>query len=454
MMTALELERITGGRLRNGDPHTPIYHISIDSRDVDKGNLFVPLKGERVDAHRFLADTANGKAGCVLCSEDIAPTGDAAWIQVEDTYRALIDIGVANRQRMSPQVVAVTGSVGKTTTREMVATAIGASYRTFRTTRNYNSDIGVPIMLYELDEQDEMAVLELGMSDFGEMEKIARMAKPDIAIITNIGVAHIAQLKTRENICKEKLSVTKGMNPGSLLILNGDDDQLSKVNSSIGHDILFYGFGYHNDYRAENVIVTEKGTSFDAVCPDGRVNVNLPVNGNHMVMNALAAIAAAHHFDVSLEDAAHALAGFQTFAGRQQIYKIRDYCVIDDSYNASPDSMRAALGVLASMPCEGRRIAVLSDMLELGLDERIYHHRIGEYAATLGLDCLICVGNLAAEYGKGALNINHNLEVRFFASKDEAFDHLKDSVSAGDLLLFKGSNSTRIGQIITRLKEE
>jgi len=454
MMTALELAKIAGGRLRNGDPQTPIYHISIDSRDVDKDTLFVPLKGERVDAHRFLADTANGKAGCVLCSEDIAPTGDAAWIQVEDTYRALIDIGVANRQRMSPQVVAVTGSVGKTTTREMVATAIGASYRTFRTTRNYNSDIGVPIMLYELHEQDEMAVLELGMSDFGEMEKIARMAKPDIAIITNIGVAHIAQLKTRENICKEKLSVTKGMNPGSLLILNGDDDQLSKVNSSIGHDILFYGFGSHNDYRAENVIVTEKGTSFDAVCPDGRVNVNLPVNGNHMVMNALAAIAAAHHFDVSLEDAAHALAGFQTFAGRQQIYKIHDYCVIDDSYNASPDSMRAALGVLASMPCEGRRIAVLSDMLELGLDERIYHYQIGEYAATLGLDCLICVGNLATEYGKGALNINHNLEVRFFASNDEAFDHLKDSVSAGDLLLFKGSNSTRIGQIITRLKEE
>ena len=176
MMTALELARIPGGKLLSGDPLTPIYHISIDSRDVDKDTLFVPLKGERVDAHRFLADTANGKAGCVLCSENIAPSGDAAWIQVENTYQSLIDIGVANRCRMSPRVVAVTGSVGKTTTREMVATAIGTSYRTFKTTRNYNSDIGVPIMLYELDEQDEAAVLELGISDFGEMEKIAQIS--------------------------------------------------------------------------------------------------------------------------------------------------------------------------------------------------------------------------------------------------------------------------------------
>lgn len=454
MMTALELARITGGKLLSGDPLTPIYHISIDSRDVDKDTLFVPLKGERVDAHRFLADTANGKAGCVLCSENIAPSGDAAWIQVENTYQSLIDIGVANRCRMSPRVVAVTGSVGKTTTREMVATAIGAAYRTFKTTRNYNSDIGVPIMLYELDEQDEAAVLELGMSDFGEMEKIAQMAKPDVAVITNIGVAHIAQLKTRENICREKLSVTKGMKPGSLLILNGDDDLLSRVESSIGHDILFYGFGAHNDYRAENVVVKENGTTFDVLCPGGTVTVDLPVNGNHMIMNALAAIAAACHFGVPLQAAAHALSGFKAFAGRQQIYNIRDFHVIDDAYNASPDSMRAALGVLTSMPCEGRRIAVLSDMLELGPDEILYHREIGKYAASLGLDFLLCVGKLAAEYGKAAQAVNDKLAVRFFPSNDEAFDYLKDRISPGDLLLFKGSNSTRIGQIITRLKEE
>ena len=399
-MTAGQLAEMTGGKLLQGDPSTLVAHISIDSRNVDKETLFVPLKGERVDAHRFLPDTADGKAACVLCSEEITPSGDAAWIQVESTYASLIRIGVNWRAQMAPKVVAVTGSVGKTTTREMVATALGAAYRTFKTTKNYNSDIGVPIMLYELSETDEMAVLELGMSDFGEMEQIAKMARPDIAVITNIGVAHIAQLKTRENICREKLSVTRGMAPGSLLILNGDDDLLSQVDDAIGHQLIFYGLGAHNDYRAENIVFSEGGTTFEAICPGGRVTVQLPVTGNHMVMNALAALATAEHFGVDRTAAAEALAGFEAFAGRQQIYAVKDFRVIDDTYNASPDSMRAALGVLTSIPCEGRRIAVLSDMLELGADERSYHHQVGEFAGSLPLDMLVCVGNLAAEYGR------------------------------------------------------
>ena len=453
-MTAGQLAEITGGKLLQGSPDTPVAHISIDSRNVDKETLFVPLKGERVDAHRFLADTADGRAACVLCEEDIEPSGDAAWIQVDSTYESLIKIGVTWRNRMKLKVAAVTGSVGKTTTREMVATALGASYRTFKTTKNYNSDIGVPIMLSELSVAAEMAVLELGMSDFGEMEKIAKMASPDIAVITNIGVAHIAQLKTRENICKEKLSVTKGMKPGSLLILNGDDDLLSQVDESIGYKILFYGLGEHNDYRAENIVFAEGGTTFEVVCPDGRVTVTLPVTGTHMVMNALAAIAAAEHFGVKKEAAAAALAGFQAFKGRQQIYEIKDYRVIDDTYNASPDSMRAALGVLTSLPCTGRRIAVLSDMLELGENELVFHRQVGEFAGGLPLDMLVCVGTRAREYGGGAAEKNAGLDIQYFDSNEDAAAFLKPLASAGDLLLFKGSNSTNVGQIITLLKEE
>lgn len=453
-MTAAKIAEMMGGKLIHGDPDRAVTHISIDSREVDETALFVPLKGERVDAHRFLVDVAKGKAACVLCSEEIEPTGDAAWIQVENTYESLIRIGVAWRGQMNPKVVAVTGSVGKTTTREMVATALSAGYRTFRTAKNYNSDIGVPIMLSLLSSEDEAAVLELGMSDFGEMEKIALMARPDAAVITNIGVAHIAQLKTRENICKEKLSVTKGMKPGSLLILNGDDDLLSKVDESIGYRILFYGLDEHNDYRAENIVFSEGSTSFDAVCPGGRVCVTLPVTGTHMVMNALAALAAAEHFGISLEAAAAALAEFKAFSGRQQIYPIRDFKVIDDTYNASPDSMRAALGVLTSLPCDGRRIAVLSNMLELGENERLYHRQVGEFAGGLSIDEMVCVGELAKEIGKAAGQKQPALKVHYFAANDEAADYLKQQVATGDLLLFKGSNSTRIGQIINQLKEE
>lgn len=453
-MTAGQLAEITGGKLLQGKPDIPVAHISIDSRNVDKETLFVPLKGERVDAHRFLSDTADGKAACVLCSEKIEPSGDAAWIQVESTYESLIRIGVNWRNQMDIKVTAVTGSVGKTTTREMVATALSAAYRTFKTTKNYNSDIGVPIMLSELSAADEMAVLELGMSDFGEMEKIAKMASPDIAVITNIGVAHIAQLKTRENICREKLSVTKGMKPGSLLILNGDDDLLSKVDESIGYKLLFYGLGEHNDYRAENIVFGQGGTSFEAICPGGRVTVKLPISGNHMVMNALAALAAAEHFGVSREAAAEALAGFQAFKGRQQICEINNYRVIDDTYNASPDSMRAALGVLASLSCTGKRIAVLSDMLELGENELEFHRQVGEFAGGLPLDMLVCVGTRAKEYGAGVAAKKPDLSVQYFSCNEDAAAFLKAIVSKGDLLLFKGSNSTRVGEIITRLKEE
>ena len=453
-MTAGKLAEMIGGELVYGDPEREVSRISIDSRDVDQNTLFVPLKGERVDAHRFLADVASGKASCVLFSEEMSPCGDAAWIRVKNTYEALIRTGVSWRERMYPKVVAVTGSVGKTTTREMVATALSAGYRTFRTQKNYNSDIGVPIMLSQLSSQDEAAVLELGMSDFGEMEKISQMARPDTAVITNIGVAHIAQLKTRENICKEKLSVTKGMKPGSLLILNGDDDLLSKVDESIGYQILFYGLGAHNDYRAEDIVFNEGSTTFRAVSPNASVRVTLPVTGTHMVMNALAALAAAEHFGVDLEAAATALAGFEAFSGRQQIYSVGNFKVIDDTYNASPDSMKAALGVLTSLPSTGRRIAVLSNMLELGENERLYHQQVGEFAGKLSIDELICVGELASEIGRAAEEKSSTMKVMEFACNDEASAYLKQMVTCGDLLLFKGSNSTRIGQIIQQLKEE
>ena len=438
-MTAGKLAVMIGGELVYGNPEREVSRISIDSRDVDQNTLFVPLKGERIDAHQFLADVASGKAACVLFSEEMNPCGDAAWIRVENTYDALIRTGVSWRERMTPK---------------MVATALSAGYRTFRTQKNYNSDIGVPIMLSQLSSQDEAAVLELGMSDFGEMEKIAQMARPDAAVITNIGVAHIAQLKTRENICKEKLSVTKGMKPGTLLILNGDDDLLSKVDESIGYRILFYGLGAHNDYRAEDIVFNEGSTTFRAVCPNASVCVTLPVTGTHMVMNALAALAAAEHFSVDLKAAAKALAGFEAFSGRQQIYSVGNFKVIDDTYNASPDSMKAALGVLTSLPCTGRRIAVLSNMLELGENERLYHRQVGEFAGNLPIDELICVGDLASEIGMAAAKKSASLKVIDFAGNDEAAVYVKQTVASGDLLLFEGSNSTRIGQIIQPLKEE
>ena len=447
-LTVREIVEATGGTLVKGNPDQVIGEISVDSRSgLANQGLFAAIVGEKTDGHRYIAGAKEAGAAAVLYSQDREPDCDLAWIRVEDTVKGLQDIGRYCRSRLRIPVVAVTGSVGKTTTREMIALALSARYRTFRTKKNFNSQLGVPITVSQISDEDEAAVLELGMSEIGEMEQIVPIAAPDLVVFTNIGVTHIENLGSRENIFREKFKLAEAMKPGSPLILNGDNDMLSRVDESCGYRVIFYGLGENCSVRGTNLHREGDENVFTADCHGRKVEVRLQAAGEHMVRNALAALAAAWELGVDPEEAARMLRTYGGFAGRQMIETIGGVTVIDDYYNASPDSMKAALGVLSGMECAGKRVAVLANMNELGPDSPAFHEEVGREAAARQVDLLITVGELAEKIAEGAASASRTMEIRSCRTNEEAFAALKERIRPGDLLLLKGSNSMKLGQI-------
>lgn len=444
----------TGGRLLCGNGDTVLRHLSIDSRQTGADTLFIPLIGERTDAHAFITQALEGGAAASLTSEhESAPDGfTGALIRVDDTKKALQDIGRYLRDRISIPIVGITGSVGKTTTREMVAAALSAGFKTFRTPANHNGQLGVPLTLSAIEAEDEIGVLEMGMSEPGEMEIIASIARPSVAVMTNIGVTHIENLGSRENILREKLHIQDGMRPGGALIINGDDDLLSGVKALEGCRTISYGLGADCDYRAEEITVEGGLPSFILICKDERISVRLSVPGEHNIRNALAALAVADFYGVSLTAAAGALEEYRGFKNRQQIVQADGITIIDDTYNASPDSMRAGLQVLSSMEAS-RHIAVLADMKELGKDTLLFHRETGKFAAGLNLSLLVTFGELARAIAEGAVSAGlPEASVICFGEekREDMITYLKKELRKGDAVLFKGSNSMHLGEAAAR----
>ena len=472
-ITVKELLEATGGNLLLGQEDQHAGHISLDSRKMEGDDLFVPIVGERVDAHRFLCQAIASGAAVVFtsehhCGEEVKACvrqqcGEnreqerkalqAAWIEVSDTKKALQDLGSFCRKRLSLPLVGITGSVGKTTTREMIAEALSAGFKVYKTPGNSNSQVGVPITIAEIPQSAEIGVIELGMSEPGEMERIARVARVDCAVMTNIGVAHIEQLGSQEHILEEKLHIQDGMPAEGILFLNGDDPLLASVVPKEGRKRVLYGLGRDCDYRAEDLHLEEGYPVFTAVHGDRSVRVRLQVMGSHMVSNAMAALAVADTYGLSMEKAALALGQFKGYKGRQQIFQWGGVTVIDDSYNASPVSMKAGLEVLASVKGEGRRIAVLADMKELGLEAVRFHEEIGAYIGEHPLDMVLLLGELASCIGSGmdaARAVTPHIEMDRLAQVEEWLDeHIKE----GDCILFKGSNSMKLSEAVRHLKE-
>ena len=448
-MTAGRIAGACRGKILTGDPGTPVDHISLNSNEMKGNDLFVPLIGEKTDAHRYLLQAFEHGAAAAFTSEHSrAPEGaPGVWIQVDDTKKALQELGRYCRSRLTLPVIGVTGSVGKTTTREMVASALSAGRKVFQTPGNYNSQVGVPVTLSEIRRDHEVAVVELGMSEAGEMTVIAQIACPDIAVITNIGVAHIGQLGSQENICQEKLSIQDGLKQGGTLILNGDDPWLKDRKAREGCYTLYYGTGQHCDYRAVDIRITEGYPAFTAVCRGVSVPVKLKVMGIHQVGNALAALAAADLCGVSPEAAAEALGTFEGYRGRQQRFEKDGIVFIDDTYNASPVSMNGAVDILSSLEPSGRRIAVLADMKELGEEELRFHREVGEHLGGSRVNLLLTFGELAKAIQEGALNRRPDLETLHFQDKAELEQYLLTQLKKGDAVLLKGSNSMKLGEV-------
>lgn len=447
-----DIVKAAGGTLLCGDENKIIKEFSIDSRQGDEDSIFVPIIGERVNAHRFI-DSALQINGATFTSEHDHAEDEKPWIRVEDTVKAMQQVGTFYRSRMNLPVVAVTGSVGKTTTREMIAQALSAGKNVFQTMGNQNSQIGVPLTLSHITKEHEAAVLEIGMSERGQIEILTKMIRPNIAVVTTIGVSHIAQLGTQDNICREKMDIIKGLPEDGVVLLNGDDPFLIQYRNRLKYKTCFYGMDKNCGYRAEE-IVTEGGCTRFVFCMDDvRMPVVLSVMGEHNVRNALAALAVAHQMGVDLSKAAQKLSVFH--GQRQQVIPTEKGTIIDDTYNASPDSMKAAIRVLAAMEgVRGRRIAGLADMLELGEKEKTYHYEVGAFIAGQPLDEVVCLGALSTELLKGITEKTDRIRVKHFETRDEMCSYLMERLRPEDVLLLKGSNGMKLKEIVTAFLEK
>ena len=470
-ISAAEITLAVQGELLCGSADTMIENISTASGTMKGADLFVPIIGARVDAHRFIGDAFAHGAAASFSSEGVPEGAAPEWtvIGVKDTMQALQDLGAYyRRQYVHIPYIGVTGSVGKTTTREMIAAALSAGLRTYSTRGNANSQSGVPITVTETDPGAQIGVIEMGIAEFGEMHRISEVVQCDMAVVTVIGISHIANLGTQENIMKEKLHILDGMKDGGVLLLNGDDPLLAGVTPDVLHGwglacdrdirILFYGTGDNASFRAERIREENGCPVFDLVIrgdlPSERAvyPMRLSVPGMHMVLNSLAAVAAAVMNKVDPKAAILKLQEFESLSGRGKITEKNGIKVINDAYNAAPQSMTAGLRVLAVQPAEGRRIAVLADMLELGPEEVRYHREVGETIARelKELDEVWLYGSLARHIGEG-IGETAGIRVRYYDGRDLLQEELRAYLRTGDVVLFKGSNSMKLSAIAESL---
>ncbi len=432
-----------GGKALNGKG--VFKNFATDSRSVEKGDLFICIKGERTDGHKYVQGAVDRGAGAILCSEQIDV--DIPCIKVEDTVAALQRLALKHREKSSALVVGITGSVGKTTTKEFTHAVFSSRYKTHKTQGNKNSETGLPITVLGIEPDDGVCVAEMGMSGLGEISVLTRIAKPNIAIITNVGYSHIEHLKTRENIRKAKLEITEGLEPDGVLILNGDDDMLSSCKDAFGK-VVFFGID-NEDCQVKAVDIEQKADSmsYRVVYGDKSFAVTLPVSGLHYVYDSLAAVTAALYVGLSEEEICRGLLNFEGAAGRQKVYAEKGVTIVDDTYNAVPSSMKAAFDLLRNLDCSGKRIAVIGDMLELGEYSSQLHYEVGE--ALSGIDVVIAYGNFADDYIRGAQAAGVS-EDSIFVAKDtsHAAEILSSVAAEGDGILFKASRGMHAEEVI------
>lgn len=417
--------------------------VCTDTRKIEQGCLFIAIKGDNFDGHDFAAKAVGLGAKAVICEKDCG-LGEKQ-ILVKSTRQALLDLAGYYRSLFDIPVIGITGSVGKTTTKEMVHAVMSVKYNTLKNEGNLNNEIGVPMTLFRLDEAHEAAVIEMGMSGFEEIARMTAAVRPDVAVISNIGVSHIEKLGSREGILKAKLEILQGMKADAPVILNGDDDMLSSANVD-GHPVTYYGIdNSDSSFSAENICIGESEISFDAAFPNGNASVSLPYPGRHNVYNALAAAAAGSFFGISAQDAFEALKGYVPAGMRQRIVKKSGMTFIEDCYNASPDSQAAALAVLGGMNAK-RKIAVIGDMLELGSYSAQAHASVGIKAAENKIDVLFTYGTHSLETARAAEGSVET--VKSFSDKQELSKELCSMLSEGDAVLFKASRGMKLEDVI------
>ncbi|MBQ7718598.1 MAG: UDP-N-acetylmuramoyl-tripeptide--D-alanyl-D-alanine ligase [Clostridia bacterium] len=439
MFTGAQVSSITGGRL-NGSGTAEAFKINTDTRKISDGDLFIALCGEKFDGNDFILQAfEKGAAICVTNRETDVPEGKAEII-VKDTGKALLELAGNYRDRFDVHLVGVTGSVGKTTTKEMIACALEGGFKTLKTEGNFNNEIGMPHTLFRLDDTYGAAVIEMGMNHFGELSRLSKTAKPDIAVITNIGISHIENLGSRENILKAKLEILDGLKEGGTLILNGEDEFLRTVKSD-KYKIVDYGLGDTYDICGEEI-----SDNIVKICGE---TIKLSVEGRHNLLNACAAMAVATELGLPPAISAKSLENYRPDGIRQTtVVSPQGVTILCDWYNAAPQSVTAALGLLAKK--DGRKIAVLGDMLELGHLSEQSHRDVGKAAAQNSIDYLFTYGEKSVAIIEGAAEAGL-LNAIHFSDKQKLSDYLIKFLKPGDFVLIKGSRGMKMEDVYEQI---
>ena len=430
--------------------------VVLDSRKVEQNYLFIATKGERVDGHSFIPQVIEKGAAGVIC-EKVPDCADGTYILVEDSFQALKDIARFYRQQLDIKVVGITGSVGKTSTKEFIAAVLETGYEVLKTEGNFNNEVGLPLTMLRIRDHHEVAVIEMGISDFGEMNRLSEIARPDICVLTNIGQCHLENLKSREGILSAKTEIFNHMQEDGLVCVNGDDDMLETINEVRGRKPVTFGLKGSNRVYAEEIVNKGLfGSSAKIHIDDVECNVQIPLPGEHMVYNALAAACVGSLMGLKEEEIVRGIGDVKPVGGRSHIMRLKDKVVIDDCYNANPVSMCAAIDLLATALT--RKAAVMGDMFELGENEKEMHAKVGAYAVEKGIDIIVCIGGLSknmyekacekAEETRGSIE-----NIYYFATKEEFLEKRGDILHDGDTILVKASHGMAFEEIVKVLGE-
>lgn len=444
-----KIVEICKGVVLSTGKESTINKFSIDVKTINKNDIFISYKTDKNNGiDNIVSAFENGATGCIteydIPTEILEKYKDKLIIKVENFKKALQDLARYKRSLYNIPVVAVTGSAGKTSTKDIIANVLSQKYNVSKTKGNYNSQTGVPLTILDWDENTTAAVVEMGMNRLGEIEILTKIVEPTIAVITNVGTAHIGYLGSRENILKAKLEILEGLNEEGIIVINNDNDLLHNCNTK-KHKKITYGIYNDSNYMAKKINMLEKNSDFEICIENKKYMIKVPVPGEHFIYNSLCAIVIGLKTNISPNEIIKGIQSFQLTGKRNEVKKINNIKIINDYYNASYDSMKASLRVLNNIKAT-RRIAILGDMLELGQYAEELHRKVGYEVIKNNIDILISVGDLAKDISKGARE-KGNIDIYEFASNSECIDKLKEIIKKDDAILLKASNKMNFSEI-------
>lgn len=458
-MTLDAMAKACHGRLigANIQQYLNAQGIVIDSRMVQEDYVFVAIRGERTDGHDYIEQVFADGALAVVSEQTL--TIAKPYILVESTRQALLDLAAYYLSRLRPKVIGISGSVGKTSTKEIIASVLSQKYKVHKTEGNFNNEIGLPLTIFKLHEEHQAAVLEMGISEFGEMHRLASVCRPDVAVLTNIGLSHLKTLGSREGILKAKTEMFEHLQENATVILNGDDDLLDTIPPVQGKPPVFYGIGTDKPenatYDSKQIYATDiinlglKGIQLKIHIENESFTARIPIPGTHNVYNALAAAAVGRQLGLTNEEIRAGIETARTIDGRTNLIETGTMTVIDDCYNANPLSMKASIDVLAT--ALGRTVAVLGDMGDLGENERELHYDVGSHLAAKKIDILFCAGTLVQELAKAVREQNPVCDIHEFETRDEMLKELLPFLRQGDSVLVKASHFMEFSEVVEEI---